>query len=205
MTITVDIRKDHPRRRVLGRVLLAGGVTAGVACAVGPEVAESTRLLVLTTPFEYRWPSFLAAVVLLGTAVWLLTDRTAIRVPTLTACVVAACGALAFGLLFFPLFGGGWEETGRKAAPGGAERYLVVEEGAAMIDPLWRVSVVDGSGLGAHHWPAGFFNGDAADHALLDVSWAGPDALRFTTVDGTVTTVRLDPGTGKPERKLSVP
>ncbi|MGA5195430.1 hypothetical protein [Streptomyces exfoliatus] len=205
MTITVDIRTDRPRRRVLGRVLLAGGVTAGVACAVMPEVAESTRLLLLVTAFEYRWPGFLVAVVLLGAAVPLLTERATVRRRVLAVGAAAVIGTAWFLMVVFPMLSGGWEETGRKAAPEGADRYLVVEEGAAVIDPLWRVSVVDGSGLGAHHWPAGFFNGDAADHALMDVSWAGPGALRFTTADGTVTTVRLDPRTGKPERQLSVP
>ncbi|MFD3531697.1 hypothetical protein [Streptomyces sp. NPDC058664] len=202
MTITVDICTDRPRQRAVGRVLSAGAVAAGVACLVGPRVAESMGLLVLVSAFEYRWPSFLVAVLLLGTAVRLLTERAAIRRRVLAVCAAAVIGTVWFLMVVFPMSSGGFEETDRKAAPGGADRYLVVEQGSAMIDLIWRVSVVDGSGLGAHHWRAGSF--DEA-RGLVDVVWAGPDALRFTTVDGTVTTVGLDPRTGKPERELPAP
>ncbi|WP_395365269.1 hypothetical protein ACHGLA_30985 [Streptomyces sp. YH02] len=205
MTITVDIRTDRPRNRLLGRALLTGAVAAGAGCLAGPEVAESTGLLVLVTAFEYRWPSFLVAVVLLGAAVRQLTDRPAVRRRVLAVCAAAVIGVVWFLLVAFPMIGGNWEETGRTAAPEGADRYLVVEEGSAMIDPLWRVSVVDGWGLTARQWPVGNFNGEAAGGALANVSWSGPDALVLTTGDGTVTTVRLDARTGKPERELSVP
>ncbi|KOG15853.1 hypothetical protein ADK34_26845 [Streptomyces viridochromogenes] len=186
-------------------MVLAGGVAAGVACLVGPWLAESTRLLVLATAFEYRWPSFAVAVVLLGAAVRLLTDRAAIRRLAFALCGVALIGTGWFRMVVFPMIGGDWEETARTAAPRGADRYLVVEEGAAMIDPLWRVTVVDGSGIAARRWPVASLNGDSAEGALSNVAWAGPDALVLTTGDGEVTTVRLDPRTGEPERELSVP
>ncbi|MEU6169087.1 hypothetical protein [Streptomyces tanashiensis] len=205
MTITVDIRTDRTRHRGLGQVLLAGGVAAGVACLVGPWLAESSGLLFLTGAFEYRWPSFLVAAVLLGAAVRLLTDRQAVRIPVIAVCAVAVVGAVWFRLVLFPVVGAAWEETGRTPAPGGVDRYLVVEEGAAMIDPLWRVSVVDGSGLGAQIWRVAHFDGDTADGALARVTWSGPDALVLTTADGEATTVRLDSRTGKPERQLSRP
>ncbi|MET9956886.1 hypothetical protein ABZ135_35795, partial [Streptomyces sp. NPDC006339] len=89
--------------------------------------------------------------------------------------------------------------------PHHAQRHLVVERGSAMIDPLWRISVVDGPPLTAHHWPAGFFNGDDPADELVDVAWSGPDTLSFTTGDGAVTTVRLDRDTGRPEREVSRP
>ncbi|MEV7565791.1 hypothetical protein [Streptomyces tanashiensis] len=205
MTITVEIRRDRTRHRGLGQVLLAGAAAAGAACLVGPWLAESTGLLVLTGAFEYRWPSFLVAAVLLGAAVRLLTDRPAVRVPVIAVCAVAVVGAVWFRLVLFPMVGAAWEETERTAAPGGVGRYVVVEEGAALIDPLWRVSVVDGSGPGAHIWRVAHFNGDTADGALSRVTWSGPDALVLTTAEGGATTVRLDPRTGKPERRLSRP
>ncbi|WP_030557019.1 hypothetical protein [Streptomyces exfoliatus] len=204
MTITADIRTDRPRHRTLGRVLLAGGVATGVACLVGPRLAESTGLLVLTGAFEYRWPSFLVAVGLFGAAARLLA-RGAVRRRVLAVCAVAAVAVVWFRMVLFPMLSADWEETGRTAAPDGADRYVVVEEGSAMIDPLWRVSVVDGAGLTARHWNVGTFNGDAADGVLAKVAWSGPDTLVVTSGEGEVTTVRLDPSTGKPERKLSVP
>ncbi|MER8235811.1 hypothetical protein [Streptomyces sp. NPDC094049] len=198
------MRTDRLRHRTFGRVLLAGGVVTGVGCLVGPRLAESTGLLVLTGVFEYRWPSFLVAVALFGTAARLLA-RGAVRRWVLAVCVVAAVAAVSFRVVLFPMLSAGWEETGRTAAPDGVDRYVVVEEGSAMIDPLWRVSVVDGSGLSALHWTVGTFNGDAADGVLAEVAWSGPDGLVLTTGEGKVTTVRLDPSSGKPERKLSVP
>ncbi|MFG2835633.1 hypothetical protein ACGFYE_11660 [Streptomyces zaomyceticus] len=204
MTITADIRTDRPRHRTLGRVLLGGGVAAGVGCLVGPRLAESTGLLVLTGAFEHRWPGFLVAVALLGAAVRLLA-RGALRRRLLAVCVVAAVAAVWFRMVLFPMLGTAWEVTGRTAAPDGADRYVVVEEGSLMIDPLWRVSVVDGSGLTARRWTVGTFNGDAADGVLTKVAWSGPGSLVLTTGEGGVTTVRLDPRTGEPERRLSVP
>ncbi|MER5966244.1 hypothetical protein [Streptomyces sp. NPDC002057] len=204
MTITADIRTDRLRHRTAGRVLLAGGVATGVGCLVGPLLAESTGLLVLTGAFEYRWPSFLVAVALFGAAGRLLA-RGALRRRVLAVCAVAAVATLWFRAVLFPMLSAGWEETGRTAAPDGVDRYVVVEEGSAMIDPLWRVSVVDGSGLTALRWTVGTFNGDAADGVLGNVAWSGPDTLVLTTGEGKVTTVRLDPTTGKPERELSVP
>ncbi|MFD8975389.1 MULTISPECIES: hypothetical protein [unclassified Streptomyces] len=205
MTISTDIRTDRPRNSVLGRALLAGAVAAAVGCLVGPSVAEATSLLVLTSAFEYRWPSFLMAVVLLAAAVRLLTDRPAVRRRVLAVCAAAVIGVVWFRMVAFPVISPDWRETDRTAAPGGGGRYLVVEEGLAMIDPLWRVSVVDGWGVTARQWPVGLFDGDTAAGALMKVAWSGPDALLVTTGDGEVTTVRLDPGNGKPERELKVP
>ncbi|WP_055600083.1 hypothetical protein [Streptomyces aureus] len=203
MTITADIRADRPRHRTLGRVLLAGGVATGVGCLVGPHLAESTGLLVLTGAFEYRWQSFLVAVALFGAATRLLA-RGAVRRRVLAVCAFAAVTAVWFRMVLFPMLSTDWEETGRTAAPDGADRYVVVEEGSDMIDPLWRVSVVDGSGLTARHWTVATFNGDAGG-VLAKLAWSGPDTLALTTGEGQVTTVRLDPGTGKPDRELSVP
>ncbi|RSS59526.1 hypothetical protein [Streptomyces sp. WAC01280] len=205
MTISVDIRTDRPRNTVLRRALFAGAVAAGVGCLVGPAVAEATRLLVLASAFEHRWPSFLVAVVLLAAAVRLLTDRPAVRRRVLAVCAAAVIGVVWFRMVAFPVVSPDWQETSRTAAPGGENRYLVVEEGSVMIDPLWRVSVVDGWGVTARQWPVGLFDGDTADRALMKVAWSGPDALAVTTGDGEVRTVRLDPGNGKPERELSVP
>ncbi|MFE6712226.1 hypothetical protein [Streptomyces sp. NPDC057695] len=200
MTITVDIRTPASRDRLLGRVLAAGGVGAGVGCLVGPWLAEATRLRLLVAAFEFRWPSFLVAVVLSGAAVRLLVTRAAVRRRVLALCAAAAVCAVAFRIVLFPMISGDWRETDRTAAPGGGDRYLLVEEGSAMIDPLWRVSVVDGPLLTARQWPVGSFDGDTAEGALASVAWSGPDALVVTTGDGAVTTVRLDPRTGKPER-----
>lgn len=204
MTMTTNTRTSRGARR-LGRLLLAAGLLAVVAHPLGSRAADSTRLLVLVSAFEYRWPWALLASLLLGTGAWLAVRRNAIRVTAAFLCGVAAAGVLGFRLLLFPMLSGDWEETDRRAAPHHAQRHLVVERGSAMIDPLWRISVVDGPPLTAHHWPAGFFNGDDPADELVDVAWSGPDTLSFTTGDGAVTTVRLDRDTGRPEREVSRP
>ncbi|WP_437008050.1 hypothetical protein [Streptomyces sp. enrichment culture] len=64
---------------------------------------------------------------------------------------------------------------------------------------------MDGAGLTTRHWTAGTLNGDAADGVQAKAAWSRPDTLVLTTGEGAVTTMRLDPNPGKPERELSVP
>lgn len=74
----------------------------------------------------------------------------------------------------FLLAGSGHEVTTTGAAPPRSDRHLVVEEGAAMIDPLRWVYVDEGSGLTDRRRQIGSFNGDSSTNVLVEASWAGP-------------------------------
>ncbi|MEU3606615.1 hypothetical protein AB0E83_14395 [Streptomyces sp. NPDC035033] len=205
MTRTTNTRTTMRRRPVAGAALILGGLLIAVVQGVGHRLGEKTRLLLLVDAFEYRWGWWCAAAVLLGVGGWLVTDRFALRVAAASLFGAVAFALLLFRLTLFDFFSGGWEVTQRLDAPDGVDRSVQVEEGLAVIDPLWRVTVLDGSGPGARHYPVAFFNGDSADHGLAEVAWDGPDALRFVLGEGEVITVRLDPETGRPEREIERP
>ncbi len=183
---------------VLGTVLIAAGVLAPVAQVVGAWVAESTRYVVLLGAFGAAWPYWLALFVLCGAGVLRTGARRSLRRAVVIACVAGAVLVVFFRLVLFDLFGAGWEETQRVPAPGGGERAVRIEQGAAMIDPLWRVSVVEGSGLTARSHPVASYGEPTGFHA---VAWDGPDAVLLTDDDGT-TRITLDPATGAPDRTV---
>lgn len=79
------------------------------------------------------------------------------------------------------LAGSGHEVTTTEAAPHRSDRHLVVEEEAAMIDPLWWVYVDVGSGLTKRRPQIGYFNGDSSANALVEASWMGTDRVRPVT------------------------
>ncbi|MFH8255797.1 hypothetical protein [Streptomyces roseolus] len=205
MTMTTNARTTARWRPVLARVLILGGLLTVVAQPVGHGLGERTRLLVLVDAFEYRWGWWCAAAVLLGAGCRLVTERPLLRVWAARVFGAAALALLLFRLTLFGFFSGDWEVTRRLDAPDGVDRSVRVEEGLAVIDTIWRVSVIDGSGPGARHYPVAFFDGDSVDDALDQVVWDGPDALRFVLGEGEVVTVRLDPETGRPEREVERP
>ncbi|MFD7260793.1 hypothetical protein [Streptomyces sp. NPDC059874] len=100
--------------------------------------------------------------------------------------------------------GGGQEATRRVAAPGRDDRRLVVEEGAAMSDPLWNVYVHQRDWPLERRWAVGCFNGDATDNddELREAVWTAPDRSRMTTTGGEVFEVTVAPG-GRPDRVVS--
>ncbi|MEU2508598.1 hypothetical protein ABZ621_28320 [Streptomyces sp. NPDC007863] len=202
---TTNMRTAIRRRPVAGAVLVLGGLLTAVAQPVGHLLGEKTRLMVLVDAFQYRWGWWCAAAVLLGAGCWLAIERFRLRVTAACLFGAAALALLLFRLTLFGFFTGDWEVTRRLNAPDGVDRSVRVEEGLAVIDTIWRVSVIDGSGPGARHYPVAFFNGDSADDGLAEVVWDGPDALRFVLGEGEVITVRLDPETGRPEREVERP
>ncbi|MEU8618488.1 hypothetical protein [Streptomyces sp. NPDC048623] len=187
------------RSRLPGGVLLAAAVLTAVAYPLGSRAAESSRLLVLLTVFAHLWPFLLATAVLLAPAVWLLTRQVAVRVPVLVLCAGAALAAVPLART-----GASWDEIGLVPAPAGVDRRVVVESGPNAIDPPWRVTVVAGSGLAAHSWPATTFRGAPEDYAHAEITWRGPDELRIVRNGSEVTTVLLDPHTGEPVRERTV-
>ncbi|MFJ6450777.1 hypothetical protein ACIQNV_29675 [Streptomyces hydrogenans] len=188
------------RRPVPGAVLIAAGLLAPVVHAVGHQVAGATRLLVLLTVFGQAWPYWFAMTLLCGAGVRLVGARRSVWVPLVSVCAAAAVllllGRLAFGGLLSP----DWRESRRVAAPGGAERYVTVETGRAVIDPLWRVTVVSGSGLTARGHVVATYGERSG---FLAVAWDGPDTLLVTGTDGVVP-IRLDSRTGKPDRTVDL-
>ena len=75
---------------------------------------------------------------------------------------------------------------------------MTVDTGAALIDPLWRVTVVSGSGLTARSHPVATYGERSG---FVAVAWDGPDAFLVTGSDGT-TRITLDPSTGAPDRTV---
>lgn len=196
MTITANTRAT--RLPDPGRALIAGGLLAPVVQLVGAWVAESTRYVVLLGAFEAAWPYWLALFVLCGAGVLRTGARRSVRQAVAGACAAGAVLVVFFRLVLFDVFSAGWEETGRVPAPGGAERAVRIEQGSAIIDPLWRLSVVEGSGLTARSHPLASYGETTGFHA---VAWDGPDALLVTDGDGT-TRITLDPATGTPHRTV---
>ncbi|WP_030216033.1 hypothetical protein [Streptomyces bikiniensis] len=139
---------------------------------------------------------------------------TAALIGAVRNLAVRVLAGVAFGLVLlmaFPFFFFALFELPREAsdtaAPGRDDRSLVIVEGSAMIDPLWWVYVDEGRGPLTRRWQVGHFNGDAAENALAEASWEGPDRVRLVTgyaEDGTerVHLIDLDPGTGRPSRTV---
>ncbi|GHE25306.1 hypothetical protein GCM10018781_76580 [Kitasatospora indigofera] len=78
------------------------------------------------------------------------------------------------------------DETGRHAAPGRADRELVVEKDRD-FEPYVRIYVEQGRGLTARRWKAGAVSGDD----LVGVEWDGPDRIKVTTAPGKEREVQL--------------
>lgn len=197
MTMTTNARTT-PRRTTLGRVLIAVGLLAPVVQALGSLVAESTRLVVLLAVFGAPWPYWLALAVLCAVGVRLAGRRGWAREGLVAVCAAAAVLLVFLRVVLGDFLSPGWEESERWAAPGGVERYVTVDTGAALIDPLWRVTVVSGSGLTARSHPVAAYGERSG---FVAVAWDGPDALLVTGSDGT-TRITLDPSTGAPDRTV---
>ncbi|MBB4948599.1 hypothetical protein F4556_004134 [Kitasatospora gansuensis] len=147
-------------------------------------------------------PGLVFPVVLLAllSAVLLGCEDTWIKVGTSLVAALLLFVSMPFYLM------DGFEDPERTktlAAPDGSGRRLVVEEGAAMIDPLWWVSVESGSGVTARRWKVGYFNGDDYVNGLNEVAWDGPDRVRLVTGDSRVHLIDVG-ADGRPDRTLSL-
>ncbi|GHG31051.1 hypothetical protein ACFFSH_32420 [Streptomyces filamentosus] len=196
--MTMTNARTTPRRTTLGRVLIGVGLLAPVVQALGSLVAESTRLVVLLAVFGAPWPYWLALAVLCAVGVRLAGGRGWVREGLVVVCAAAAVLLVFLRVVLGDFLSPGWEESERWAAPGGVERYVTVDTGAALIDPLWRVRVVSGSGLTARSHEVAAYGERSG---FVAVAWDGPDALLVTGSDGT-TRITLDPSTGAPDRTV---
>lgn len=188
------------RRRVLGLVVAEGILM--VAGLVGWWSSRPGGLLVVAQVLHH--PVLFGLLVLVA-----LTAAVIVGVQNLLFRSLVLVAAVLIGLLAVPISlfaGAGREVTMNEAAPDRSDLHLVVEEGAAMIDPLWWVYVDEGSGLTKRRWHVGYFNGDASTNALVEASWLGPDRVRLVTggeEDTQVHLVDLTPVNGEPLRMLS--
>uniref|UniRef100_A0AAU2JN53 Uncharacterized protein n=1 Tax=Streptomyces sp. NBC_00049 TaxID=2903617 RepID=A0AAU2JN53_9ACTN len=159
-----------PYRRPLARVLLAGAVVlvAG-ALATRRWGGSHGGLVLLGRASEHLiamgWP---APAALAGAVL------PAVRTPALRIALSATLG-LGVPVLFLAglLSGlaGGQEQTRSAPAPGRDDRRPVVEEGRAMIDPLWFVYVHEGDRPWERRRAVGHFNGDASGNELAEAVW----------------------------------
>jgi hypothetical protein len=85
------------------------------------------------------------------------------------------------------------------SAPPGLVRGVeaVERDGADVIDPTWRVSIRQNSGLLARDWKVGCFSGDTGQYNFDHVERDGRSTLVVTILRGS-TTVVVNPATGRP-------
>ncbi|BAJ26965.1 MULTISPECIES: hypothetical protein [Kitasatospora] len=194
----------RPGRWQRGRRAIAGGLLALALLLIAlvyaaARAARNGGLVVLIEVFHHPLPYGAAVLALIVLAVLVgfrsRGTRALLLVPILGGALLVSPLAL-FG------FGSAPHRTADRPAPGRSDRSLVIHEGTAVIDPLWWVSVDVGSGLTAHRWRVGYFNGDAPDNALASAQWDGPDRIRLATEGGEVFVVALDPATGRPDHQV---
>jgi hypothetical protein len=91
----------------------------------------------------------------------------------------------------------------RYVSPDGSS-VVVVTEGAAMIDPVWDLSVRQSSWLVARSWPVGCFNGDDPNNGFESIRWTSPTQLEATAGSGHKYVVTIDQSDSRPSRTISV-
>ncbi|WP_328394800.1 hypothetical protein OHS70_07130 [Streptomyces sp. NBC_00390] len=192
---------DGRRKRTAVALVGAAGVLV-VTEVIGAWCARSGGLRLPAQLFHHPLLFGCAAPAALICAVF-----TAVRNPVVR--FLAGLVAVAVALTVVPvylMFGSGAEQTLNAAAPGRSDRRLVVEEGAAVIDPVWRVYVDEGSWLTKRRWRVAYLNGDAADGWLTDASWSGADRIRLVTGEGEDRRVHVIDlsDDGRPARTVSI-
>lgn len=190
-----------PYRRPLALVLLAVGLALVAAALAATRWGGSDGGLVLLSQvgrhlIAMGWLA-LAAV---GGALLLGVRRPAPRIALVVTTAVLGVPVMFMATALAGL-AGGEEQTRSLAAPGREDRRLIVEEGAAMIDPVWCVYVHEGAWPRERRFAVGCFNGDNPDNELREAVWTGPDRIRMTTAEGEVHEVTVAPG-GRPDRTV---
>ncbi|MEU4097567.1 hypothetical protein [Streptomyces sp. NPDC026673] len=197
MAETVNRRQ---RRLAAGLVGVAGAMVLGAW--IGWRESRSGGLLVVAQVLDHPVLLGLVALAALTGALLAVVRNRVLRV---LIPVVAALGAAVVAMPVVLFLGFGPQETMSRAAPDRADRRLVVEEGAAMIDPLWWVYVDEGSGLTRRRWQVGYVNGDFS--VLREAAWEGSHRVRLTVDTGEgdkVHVIELSPADGRPDRTVTV-
>lgn len=205
-TVRNPLRRLTRRGRALA--LVAASALLVLAGVAGRHADRDGGLLLVAKLFDHPLLFGLLIWAALTTAVFMAFRHLVVRV--LAGVMSALLALAAFPFVLFAAFGS-TEETMDSAAPGRTDRHLVIEEGSAMIDPLWWVYVDEGSGLTKRRWHVGHFNGDDPANALAEASWAGPDRIRLVTGEpgsgvagdeARTHVIDLVPGTGRPLRTI---
>ncbi|WP_380284478.1 hypothetical protein [Kitasatospora purpeofusca] len=186
------------RRRWVSRGALGLAAALAGAAVLGRANSGSGGFLVLRRWLDHPalFGTLVLALLFVGvlTARWNLWARIVLGGVTGTFLLGAALVWVFFGSLLTDS-----ERTIRsEAAPERTDRRLVVEEGYAMIDPYWIVSVDEGSGLGKRRWHLAYVNGDWHDRP--EVTWDAPDRIRLVKEKETVL-IGLAPN-GAPDRTV---
>ena len=191
----------HPDgRRRLAWSCVTVGVSPGVVATVGIAGTATDYLIV------DRVTRHMDIAVLLTLALFLLSACLAPvsggwRAPA--RAIVAGCLAASWlGAAVLTLLMADDEES-RYVSPDGSS-VLVVTRGAAMIDPVWDLSVRQSSWLVARSWPLGCLNGDDPDNGLESIRWISPTKIEVTTGSGLKYLVTIDPRDSRPSRTVSV-
>lgn len=117
--------------------------------------------------------------------------------------IVATCFAVLWlGAAMLSVLVADFGES-RHVSPDGRS-VLVVTEGAAMIDPVWDLSVRQSSWLVARSWPVGCFNGDDPSNAFESVRWISPTQVEATDGSGRKYLVTIEARDSRPTRTISV-
>ncbi|MFF4012846.1 hypothetical protein [Streptomyces sp. NPDC001717] len=194
---------DYTRYRrpsAWGLLALAVVLAAAVVIAFRQD-RGSGGLTLLAGVGDYPVVLGWVALISLTGALLLGMAKSTARLVLCTTLLVLGIPSLLLAGIVSMLAGPTWE-TKSEAAPGRSDRRLVVEQGAAMIDPLWYVYVDQGTWPLEHRWAVGHFNGDATDNELREAVWTAPDRIRMTTTGGEVFEVTVTPG-GRPDRIAS--
>lgn len=142
----VEMTVRRRRATVLGLIGAAGALA--VAEMVGSWSSRSGGLLLVARVCHHPVLFSVLALAALAAAVLIGVRSLAVRILSVTAVVLVT-------LLAVPVFLLGSSEhrmTMNEAAPNRPDRHLVVEEAAALIDPLWWVYIDEGSGLTKRRW-----------------------------------------------------
>ncbi|MGP3975536.1 hypothetical protein ACTWQF_16305 [Streptomyces sp. 8N114] len=203
VTADADRRWWQRHRRAVGLAMMLAALLLLLGYALGSHYAETTHLVVLRRVFDGPVPHVAAAAVLLIAGATLRPLRPLLRIPAVIFGGLALLGCFALSVLL-GWDSDGWAEGETVRAPEGVERRAVAWRGSSVIDPLFQVTVINGTGLGAREWKAACFNGDDESRELKKITWATPTRLVLTDAGGRQHEVQLDPRTGRPDSTLSM-
>ncbi|MGI5352695.1 hypothetical protein ACQEU8_31615 [Streptomyces sp. CA-250714] len=206
MTVTANTDRHwwQRNRRGVASAMLVAGLLLLLGHPLGSHYAETTHLVVLRRVFDGPVPHVAAAAALLIAGATLRPLRPLLRIPVVIFGVLALLGCLALSALVLGWDSDGWAEGETVEAPGGADRRAVSWRGSSAIDPVFQVTVIHGTGLGAREWEAACFNGDDPRRELKRITWATPSRLLLTDAGGHQHVMQLDARTGRPDATLSV-
>jgi hypothetical protein len=181
----------------VGLLSVVAGLGLLVAYPVGDHAARVSHLLVLRRAFGGPVPYVAAAAVLVIAGAVLRPLPVIARAVTFVLGYLALLGCFIVGALM-DWDADGWVEKRTIRGPAGSDRRAVVWQGWAVIDPLFRVTVIQGSGPGAHEWTVACFKGDDESREVERTKWTSPDDLLIIDDGGHAHPVHLDPHSGRP-------